>query len=215
LSAALAGSAPRQGVDDPAIRAAVERFFAVQEAEDVPGYLALWSSTVPQERMQQLPVQLKYIFDSGDDKFSGITITRVAVNGDELRVRVNATRDRTSTRRQPDGTPVVTHSALQTSLTFVREGGALKLLREGSAADDLAAAYLAAATAAERDVLLAAEPELVTEYFVTAVSRQADFAAQSNQYARALEIYTRALEIARRVNSRRMEGDVLQNVANA
>ena len=205
LTGTLTGLAARQGVDDPAVRAAVERFFAVQEAEDVAGYLALWSSTVPQLRMQQLPSQLKFIFESGDDKFSGITITRVVPNGDELRVRVNAVRDRTSIRRQPDGTPIVSHSTLQTSLTFVREGGELKLLREGSAADDLAAAFLAAATAGDRDALLAAEPELVNEYFVTAVSRQAELRRPVESSGRALQIYERALEIARRVSSRRME----------
>ena len=37
-------AAGRQGIDDPALRAAVERFFAMQQAEDVDGYLSLWST---------------------------------------------------------------------------------------------------------------------------------------------------------------------------
>jgi hypothetical protein len=44
---ALAGpadAAPRQGADDPAVRAAVEDFFAVQQVEDIAAYLALWSA---------------------------------------------------------------------------------------------------------------------------------------------------------------------------
>ena len=43
LSFALTVGEGRQGVDDRELRAAVERFFAMQQAEDIDGYLSLWS----------------------------------------------------------------------------------------------------------------------------------------------------------------------------
>ena len=52
---------------DPALRAAVARFFELQEQEDVAGYLALWSPSGTPPR----PEQLKYVFDNGDDKVLG------------------------------------------------------------------------------------------------------------------------------------------------
>ena len=49
---------------DPALRAAVERFYATQEAEDADAYLSLWSATAERPR----PEQLRFVFESGDDK---------------------------------------------------------------------------------------------------------------------------------------------------
>lgn len=205
----------RQGVEDPAIRAAVERFFATQEAEDAEGYVALWSSKAQRPR-EQLKQQLQFIFDNGDDKFSDITVTAVTTAGDRVRVRVTAMRVRTSARNmRPDGTPMSFTSRLSTSLTFVREGDALKLLNEGLPEEDLAANLLEAATAADRDALLAAEPDLVTDRLTLTLSRRGDMAAQQGQYPAAERIYERVLELARRLGNRKAEGEALQNVANA
>jgi hypothetical protein len=82
----------RQGTDDPKLRAAVERFFATQQAEDVDGYLWLWSTTVKRPTADQL----KHVFDAGDDTFSDIAIVGTFPTADRIRVRVSATRDRVS-----------------------------------------------------------------------------------------------------------------------
>jgi tetratricopeptide (TPR) repeat protein len=214
-SLAVSGSPGlRQDVEDPAIRAAVERFYAVQEAEDVDGYLALWSSTAPRlKQVQNLRMQLKFIFDNGDDKFSNIAVERVVQAEDRLRVRVSAARARTSVR--PDGTSTTSVSALLTSLTFVREGGSLKLFNEGSPTDDLAEALIAAPTAGAREALLAADPDLVNARLLASLSQRADALAQSNQPSAAHGIYLRVLELARRLGDPRAEGQALQNIANA
>ena len=60
-------SAPAADAVDPALRAAVARFFELQEKEDVAGYLALWSPSGTPPRAEQL----KYVFDNGDDKYLG------------------------------------------------------------------------------------------------------------------------------------------------
>ena len=62
---AIAGPLPvcAQEPDDPALRAAVGRFFAAQVAEDIDAYLALWSSTAQRPSLEML----KFVFESGDD----------------------------------------------------------------------------------------------------------------------------------------------------
>ena len=52
--ALLTAAADRQEPDDAALKAAVEQFFAAQQAEDIPAYLALWSSTAKRPSADQL-----------------------------------------------------------------------------------------------------------------------------------------------------------------
>lgn len=205
-------AASRQEAVDPSIRAAVERFYAAQEAEDIEAYLALWSKTAQRPRAEQL----KYIFDLGDDKFSDLIITRVTERNDRVFVRVSVTRDRTNTTvRRPDGSVVVSHAVTLASLTYAREGGELKLVREGSVVDGLADALIVASTLEERARLMDAEPELVGVPLVLSLSRQADALAQGLQYARAQPIYELVREVAHRIGNSRLEGEALQNIGNA
>jgi tetratricopeptide (TPR) repeat protein len=211
LALAVAIFAPQADVVDPALRAAVERFYATQEAEDVDGYLSLWSSTAERPR----PEQLKYVFESGDDKFSEITVTSVRARGALTVVRVSVTRDRTSTSRRPDGSPVVFHTSFVAALTYAREGTEWKLVREGTPIDALADAVIAAPDSGEREKLLAEEPDLVGPLLVSAVSRQGAYAAQRGLYPRAQELYERALELATRIGDKKLQADTLQNIGNA
>jgi hypothetical protein len=151
--------APQDGID-PALRAAVERFFAMQEAEDLAGYLALWSKTAELPKTHQL----KFVFDTGDDKFTDLTIERATILGPQARVRLRVLRARSGTR--PDGTPTTFNSRLTWSLTFVREGDEWKVLREGTPIDELA---LAPSSRRHRKTraLLDAEPDLLNERFST------------------------------------------------
>ncbi len=120
-------AAGRQGIDDPALRAAVERFFAMQQAEDVDGYLSLWSTKAKRPD----PGQLKYVFDAGDDTFSDVAITNTFPTADRVRVRVSATRDRVTPSRIPGRPPFTSHSTTTWSLVYVREGSEWRLVREG------------------------------------------------------------------------------------
>jgi tetratricopeptide (TPR) repeat protein len=199
----------RQDVVDPALKAAVDRFFATQEAEDVDGYLALWSASAQRPR----PEMLKYVFESGDDKYSDVTIVRAVPAGDRMRVRVTATRERLDSSR-PDRPPVMRHIDMTVSLTFVREGGGWKLVREGSPVDDLAASVLDASSPEAREALLTADADLVDARLVNAIASNAAQLAQRQVYAAAQGAYERALEIARRIADRKLEGEMLQNLAN-
>jgi tetratricopeptide (TPR) repeat protein/CHAT domain-containing protein len=210
LALAVGVLAPQAEVVDPALRSAVERFYATQEAEDVDAYLSLWSSTAERPR----PEQLKYVFDSGDDKFSQITITSVRPRGALTVVFVSVTRDRTSTNRRPDGAPIVFHTSFVAALTFAREGAEWKLMREGTPIDALADAFIAAPDAAGRDRLLVEEPDLVGPLLVSAISRQGAYAAQRGLYPRAQQLYERALDVATRIGDKKLQADALQNIGN-
>ena len=77
---------------DPAIQTLVERFFAAQQAEDADAYLALWSTSARKPPREQL----EYIFSSGDDHFTDVGVVRATIDGETARVRVTATRTRTT-----------------------------------------------------------------------------------------------------------------------
>jgi tetratricopeptide (TPR) repeat protein/CHAT domain-containing protein len=211
LVGSLAAAPGRQGTDDPKLQAAVQQFFAMQETEDIEGYLSLWSKTA--QRPQQ--AQLQFIFDSGDDKFSEIAIVTATPIGDRVRVRVRATRDRTSPSRVPGGPSRNLHSTSEWGLLYVREENEWKLLREGAVADALADSLFEAKTAEEREAILAAEPDLVNDAVVVAVARRAGMATVSRAYPLAQAGFELMLDLARRTGNRKLEGEALQNIANA
>ncbi|MGB2718114.1 MAG: CHAT domain-containing tetratricopeptide repeat protein [Vicinamibacterales bacterium] len=212
-AALLAGSfwiQPVQLADDPTIRTAVERYYQAIEAEDIDAYLALWSKTVEQPQRQSL----EYLFRAFDDRFFDIEITRTALAGDRLRVRLSLRRERSRPALVAGAQPVVQSETDHAALTFVKEGGEWKVVSEGSPAADLAAALAAASTADEREALLAAEPDLVGRSLVVALARIASAAAMQQNHARAQVLFERVLELARRTKSRKEEGETLQNLGN-
>jgi tetratricopeptide (TPR) repeat protein len=192
------------------LRAAVERFFATQESEDIDAYLALWSAK--SERPQR--DQLKFVFDSGDDTYSDITIVRTIPTGDRVRVRVTATRDRSAPPRTPDERPRTFRSTSEWSLSYVREAGEWKLEKQGTAVDGLAASVIEAATPEDREALLTAESDLVDDLLLAALARQASQAAQTGRYPAAQVGFERMRDVAQRIRNRKVEGDALQNIAN-
>src|SRR5262245_66613648 len=86
----LTVAAGRQGPDDPVLRAAVEQFFAAQQAEDVAAYLSLWSAAATRPTAEQL----KYVFDSGDDTFTNVTIVATFPTGRGVKIGRASCRER-------------------------------------------------------------------------------------------------------------------------
>jgi tetratricopeptide (TPR) repeat protein len=199
-----------QTTDDPTVRAAVERYYRALEAEDVDAYLSLWSSSG--QRPQ--PASVKFMFEAVDERFLDIEVLRAVMSGDRLRVRVSLRRERTSRPRTPGGSPQVLSTVSRAALTFVREADDWKVVSEGTPESDLAAAYVAAATADDREALLAAEPDLVNRLLVVSVARIASQAVALRQFARAENLYERVLELAQRIGSQQEEAEALQNLGN-
>jgi len=201
-------AAPASTVE-PGLEAVVRAFFATQEAEDAAGYLALWSRTA----RAPSAAALKFIFDSGDDRYNDISILRADTIGVVTRVRVTATRDRTFVT--PAGPGPTMHTQYVASLLMIKENGEWRLVGEGSAVDDLAGDLLSAPDAAARETLLRESPTLITRQLVDAISRRANDLIRGRQFAAAQTVFERALEIARRIGDRKVEGEALQNLGNA
>ena len=66
----------------------------------------------------------------------------------------------------------------------MREGSEWRLVREGPAVDGLAESLIEEPDSRSARALLLAEPELVTNELVTALSRRAAQSAQTQMYAR-------------------------------
>jgi tetratricopeptide (TPR) repeat protein len=198
---------------DPALRTAVGRFFETQQAEDADAYLALWSDRAPSRPTRE---QLAFIFESGDDTFIDLAFTRAVIIGETARVRVAVTRVRTDRRaKNPDGTDRLFSTRLQLALSFIRDAGEWKLLREGAPADELAQALIQTDDADARRRLRDAEPDLLNARLVDAIARQADALAQRGAFKGAQSIYERGLEVAQATGDRRAEGQAIQNIANS
>jgi tetratricopeptide (TPR) repeat protein len=194
---------------DPELDAAVHRYFETQEKEDVAGYIDMWSSGA----QRPSPAMLKFIFDAGDDQYSEVAVLRATQTAGGARVRVGALRVRTATN--PQGVTSTSRSRLVMSLVYVKEAGSWKLLREGPAVDDLAAALMEASSADAREQLLDADKDLVAGPLVDALSRRGTDLVRGRQFAGAQAAYERAVDIARRVGDDRREGEALQNLANS
>lgn len=207
---ALTAFGGRQGVDDPTLRAAIDRFFAMQQAEDIEGYLALWSSKVDRPK----PDQLKYIFDLGDDKYSDVTITRAYPDGDRVRVRLSVTRERTTISRDPNRPPYTSRTTTAWTLAYIREGGDWKIVSEGPPADGLADTLIEAKTAEQREQVLTTESDAVDGLLLSALARRAAAAAQKQAYGVSLRIYELMRDVAVRLGNRESEGEALQNIAS-
>jgi tetratricopeptide (TPR) repeat protein len=209
LVLALFSGTTAQILDDPSVRAVVDRYYRAIEAEDIDAYLALWSKTAAPQRQS-----VEFLFKFIDDRFSDIQITRAIIVQGRLRVRVSLRRERTRTSAVAGGAPTVHTAEEHAALTFVKEDEAWKVVSEGDPSSDLAGAIAQAANADDREALLAAEPELVDRLLVVALSRIASNAAASRQYPRAQAIFELAVDLARRTKSRKEEGEALQNLGN-
>src|SRR5687768_2138181 len=211
LSLAIQVPGPAQEID-PAFQSLAERFFAAQQAEDTTAYLALWSRSAAKPKLEQL----QFIFASGDDVFTEVSVVRAQVASETARVRVTATRSRTDLRmKSPDGSARTFTTRLQLALALVREEGEWRIVREGAPSDELAAALIETNDPELRRQLLAAEPELVNARLVDAILQRGDQLAQVARYKAAQNIYERSLEVAQMLKDARAEGQALQNIANS
>jgi tetratricopeptide (TPR) repeat protein len=209
LVLSLSSGRTAQVLDDPSIRAAVESYYKALEAEDIDAYVALWSKTAAPQRQS-----VEFLFKFVDDRFFDIQITRAVIVQDRLRIRLSLRRERTRPSAVPGASPTLQSIEERAALTFVKEGDAWKVVSEGDPSNDLAGAIVQAETAADREALLAAEPDLVDRLLVLALSRIASNAAATRNYPRAQEVFQLALDLARRTKSRKEEGEALQNLGN-
>src|SRR5215813_8170246 len=140
---------------EPAVRAVVEKYFALYAAKDIDGLMNLWSRQAPD--YTSFKQDLERQFKTGDHLFSLPTISRVKVEGEKVSLR--ATANLTAVNLKSDQKR---ERRIARNMAFIMEDGKWKVWRCAAAENDLSEALAMAKTEAERSGLLAEEKELVT-----------------------------------------------------
>jgi CHAT domain-containing protein/Tfp pilus assembly protein PilF len=181
--------------DETALRAVAEELFAAYGKKDLEGLMGLWSLKSPELATRRKAIQE---FFAANEKIEvrSLTVSGVKVEGDKASLRATVEMSATEAKT---GKPAGGFVRMNRALDFVKEEGRWKVWREVSAEEDLAAALVAAQTDNERDVLLAAEKELLTETLWRALNRLGRRSAAIGRQSEALKAYGLALSIAERI----------------
>ena len=194
--------------EDAALRAAVQQYYDAQARHDVDAALATWSASANPRPTREAYVA---VFGTGEDQFT-IDIQRVAIQGNEGRVRVVAVRTRLMVR---DGQTSTSRQTFANAQLWRKEGVAWKLVRDGPFADEVADEIMAASSSArpavyERHRL----PDMVQAR--QAISQRATMAITlGKDYVRGTALFELALEVSRFTRDRVGEANSLHNIAQA
>jgi CHAT domain-containing protein/tetratricopeptide (TPR) repeat protein len=180
------GSSPNPQ-DAAALRAIVDRYFAAYASGDIEAYSALWSANGLERTGRRQGMEA--IFAAGNYSFSPIRISRLEAGGNQGRLW--ATTTRTLVRGSGN---FVTKIGL--SLSFIREDGVWKIMREGPAVTELAALLLNARSDSEREGLFGIDRELLSQDLIMLLKRSTDRHFAAADYARALESARIVLRVA-------------------
>jgi CHAT domain-containing protein/Tfp pilus assembly protein PilF len=195
LSSALTAKARTpsfiQDADETILRNLVTQYFGAYARKDLEGLKALWS-----EKSTDGAAALKYLqrlfAASGTIEVKGIKVVNLMVEGDKAFVR--AALEMNVLQAKTDR-PLPGFGKMNRALRFVREGGAWKLWREVSYEEEVSAKLAAAATAPEREQLLARENGLVIGELARTLNEQGRRIDDRGEFQRALEVFHLALKL--------------------
>jgi tetratricopeptide (TPR) repeat protein len=149
---------------------------------------------------------------AGDDVVR-VDVRRVEIEGATAHVRMLVERTHTGTDRAGAARPQRTSTFMFE--TWTRDGTSWKLETEEPLADAVADALLAAPPEQWVAMLAAEDPVVVLGPLRMAVGTHASTAAASQQYAKALPLFTLLREIGRFAAAPRIELEALQNLGTA
>src|SRR5215475_12391013 len=152
---AFSAPAIQDSLDQEALRALVEKYFALYAAKDLDGLMGLWSEKSPDR--SSLKQNLERQFATESYSFSLPTISRVKAEEDKVGLRATARLtviDLKSDQKR--------ELQLARNFALVREEMKWKVWRCAPAENDLAEALAQAKTETELAGLLAEEKELAT-----------------------------------------------------
>src|SRR5215470_12469681 len=176
-------------------RTLVEKYFALYAAKDLDGLMGLWSAKLPDTagKRKALGSQL----ETSEVIFSGLTISRVKIEGERASLR--CALDMTATHKQNRQTATERQTS---NFLLVREEGMWKLWEITPAVNDLAAALERAASEQEQERLLAQEKDVVDSSLVAALRELASPRIQNRDFAQAMRISQLAARIAEWIGDR-------------
>jgi tetratricopeptide (TPR) repeat protein len=200
-------AAPAQS-EDADLRAVVESYFAACGKKDLAGVVALWSERSP--NLATYKQSLEQQFTSEDVSYGGPAVSRVKVENEKANLRATIALTSINLKSQQKS-----ERRLILSFELVKEGGAWKVWRSASAAEDLAETLVKAGSETERAALLTEEKELLTAELGQALLTQGRRLLTQSSYSRAKEIDELALEVAERCGAKSAMAMALVEIGRA
>src|SRR6266545_1216500 len=193
--------------DQEALRALVEKYFALYAAKDLDGLMGLWSEKSPDR--SSLKQNLERQFATESYSLSLPTISRVKAEEDKVSLRATA-------RLTVIGLKSNQKRELQLARNFalVWEEKKWKVWRCAPAEEDLAEALVKVESEAERAKLLAEEKELVTAELVRAMIGQGYRLYLQSGFDQSIAIYRLSQSIAEQIGDKAGIARALNDIAS-
>src|SRR6266545_3958522 len=193
--------------DQEALRALVEKYFALYAAKDLDGLMGLWSEKSPDR--SSLKQNLERQFATESYSLSLPTISRVKAEEDKVSLRATA-------RLTVIGLKSNQKRELQLARNFalVWEEKKWKVWRCATAEEDLAEALVKVESEAERAKLLAEEKELVTAELVRAMIGQGYRLYLQSGFDQSIAIYRLSQSIAEQIGDKAGIARALNDIAS-
>src|SRR5262245_25797423 len=181
-----------QAPAETAVRALVEKYFALYAAKDLDGLMSLWSEKSPDFTSLKRNLGRQFAIESYS--LSLPVISRVKVEGEKvsLRAAVNLTATNLKSNQKRE-------QRIVRNMAFIMEDGKWKVWRYAPAENDLAEALIKAQTEAERAGLLAEEKELAPSELVTALNNQGIRLHNQRNYPQALAVHRLAQSLGEQI----------------
>lgn len=187
--------------EDPALRAAVDLYIEALTKKEIADFKRLWSATSdPSARTSEL----EQLFTLDDYSYSDVQVSRVAISPDGagLRVAFDRTSKRTRILDRSSLAPRAQTERVTRNLSFVKESGQWKLVRDVSAVEDLALALVEAKTDSDRAALFEKDSGLITIDLRQELLEIATNFFVRRQHAEALDAYALTKVVAERANDK-------------
>jgi CHAT domain-containing protein/Tfp pilus assembly protein PilF len=202
-----ASSAPatQNSSDQEALRALVEKYFALYAAKDLDGLMGLWSEKSPDR--SSLKQNLERQFATESYSLSLPTISRVKAEEDKVSLRATAhltVIDLMSNQKR--------ELQLARNFALVREERKWKVWRCAPAEEDLAEALVKVESEAERTKLLAEEKELAPAELVRAMIEQGSRLYRQSRFDQAIAVYRLSQSIAEKIGDKAGIARALNNL---
>ena len=196
---------PAPSTDEQALRSLVTKYFDIYLKKDLEIFDALWSRHAPTAAPQRQT--LRQMFATYTYSFQDTAISRLKIQESKASLHISTVR---IARDSITGT--MNMNEMRLDLSFIKEGPDWKLWAEVPAVSSLSNSLAAVNTDAEREALLAGDPDSVTSQLLSILGSRSDLAYRQSDYNKAFNLLQAMLLVARRLGDQKEEAGVWQNI---
>ncbi|HEU4389914.1 MAG TPA: CHAT domain-containing protein [Blastocatellia bacterium] len=187
----------------------VDKFFGAYQSRDLEGLMKLWSEKSPDFAASRKSFEKDFASYS-QIRLKSLAVKLVAPVGKSVTVRVTVELVAVDAKIAEQARDLEMNRTLQ----LVNEDGALKIWRYVTCEEEIAASLAERLSEQERRALLANEKEFVNVKLVQAIINQGQAQYDKADGARALVLYSLALEIANELGDRADSARALRGVGS-